>query len=471
MRNNLSAPNGFLWGASSSAFQVEGECSTHGKGLSIVDLDSFEHNDLYADTTVAADHYNHLEEDVALMKELGMKSYRFSIAWTRILPNGNDLHVNEEGVAFYQRLLTLLKDADIEPIVTMYHFDFPQHLQELYGGWASRQSVTDFANYARILLERFGSQVNYWLVMNEQNLALRKDEHLGIRAMPASQEKEKIRHQMNYHMFLASSMATKLCHTLCPRAKIGPAMAYFPTYPESNRPEDVLAAYQAENLYDHYLLDIYVYGEYPVYYKNFLEKIDCLPETLEGDDAILKSGKPDFIAFNYYLTMCAKACPETETGLETVKINHLKIPGYFQNVNNDHLNFTQYGWPVDEVGFRKALYTLYDRYHLPLMITENGIGARDTLENGQVNDSYRVEFLQRHIRQLLLAMEDGVPVLAYNLWSFLDVLSTHSGFSKRYGLVYIDRDEKDPRDCRRIRKKSYFWYQKVIASNGTNLEI
>lgn len=470
MENKYSFPKEFLWGASTSAYQVEGGYNEKGKGLSIVDIDSFAHAGKYADTKVAADHFHHWKEDVEMMKELGLKSYRFSIAWTRILPNGDDEEVNMEGIRFYQNLIYELKSAGIEPIVTMYHFDLPQTLQEKYGGWASRKILEDFLRYAKILFTYYGNDIKYWLIINEQNLMLRKDEHLGIKEMKISPiEKERMRHQMNYHMFLASSLVTKLCHDICPDSMIGPAIAYFPTYPETNKPEDVIAAYQAENLYDHYLLDTYVYGEYPVYYINYLKKIDCYPMMEIEDKDILKYGKPDFIAFNYYLTMCAAHYSNDETELETIAINKLKIPGYFKNVNNTHLSATEYGWPIDAVGFRKALYTLYDRYHLPLMITENGFGGMDVSIGDKIDDTYRIEFLKNHIQQMKLAIWDGVPILAYNMWSYMDVLSTKSGFTKRYGLVYVERDEQDEKECRRVKKDSYYWYQKVIRSNGDDL--
>lgn len=470
MENKYSFPKEFLWGASTSAYQVEGGYQENGKGLSIVDIDSFAHAGKYADTKVAADHFHHWKEDVEMMKELGLKSYRFSIAWTRILPNGDDKEVNIEGIRFYQNLIHELKSANIEPIVTMYHFDLPQALQEKYGGWASRKILDDFMRYAEILFTQFGNDIKYWLIINEQNLMLRKDEHLGIKEMEISPiEKEKMRHQMNYHMFLASALVTKLCHSICPGSLIGPAMAYFPTYPETNKPEDVIAAYQAENLYDHYLLDTYVYGEYPVYYKNYLKKIDCYPMMEIEDRDILKYGKPDFIAFNYYLSMCAAHYSNEETKLETVAINQLKIPGYFKNVNNANLDATEYGWPIDAVGFRKALYTLYERYHLPLMITENGFGGMDVCMEDKIDDGYRIDFLRNHIEQMKHAIWDGIPILAYNMWSYMDVLSTKSGFTKRYGLVYVERDEKDAKKCRRVKKDSYYWYQKVIRSNGDDL--
>lgn len=429
-------------------------------------LESFEKSSYMADTKIAADFYHNYVEDIELMAQLGLKSYRFSMAWTRIFPKGDDTEVNQEGVDFYKDVIKRLKEKNIEPIVTIFHFDMPLALHKKYGGWQSRQIVEDFTRFVKTLFENFREDVKYWLVINEQNLMLRKDSHLGITHLKG-QEKEKIRHQMNYHMFLAGAKAVKLCREICPGSKIGPAFSYFPTYAASNKPEDVFAAMEAENFSDHYLVDTHVFGEYPSYYINYLKKHDWLPETEVGDEEILKAGKPDFLAFNYYLTLCAEYCKEETENPEFNAINRLVIPGHFRNVNNSNLIATEYGWPIDPTGFRKALRTLYDRYRLPLMITENGFGGTDVLENGAVHDQYRIDYLKKHISQMKKAVEDGVPIIAYNTWSLMDLLSTREGFNKRYGLIYINRGETDIKDLRRVKKDSFYWYKNVIKENGS----
>lgn len=383
----------FLWGASTSAFQVEGAFDAGGKGLSVADVASFKHSDKYADTKVASDFYHHMEEDIALMGELGLKSYRFSINWTRIFPNGDELSPNKEGLKFYHRMFKELQKYEIEPIVTLYHFDLPYGLIEKYGGWVSRECVDDFVKYAKICFEEFGQYVTYWLTINEQNLMVRKDKLMFIHS-ETELEKEQIRHQMNHHMFLANARAMSLCHEICPDAKIGPTIAYLPAYPATSAPEDVYAALDSDNLYNNYMLDIYTTGKYPVYYINFLREHDWMPEVTDEDTQILKAGKPDFLGFNYYVTFAAKYCPMDEPGADYTSILDLVVPGHFKYVPNQFLEATEYRWQIDPVGFRKSLMDLYQRYQLPLMITENGIGTHDELsKDGQVHDVYRIDYL------------------------------------------------------------------------------
>lgn len=462
-------PSDFLWGASTSAFQVEGGYNEGGKGLSTADTASFKHADIYADTKVASDFYHRYREDIALMAELGLKAYRFSINWTRIYPNGDEDEPNREGILFYQNVLTELEQYGIEPIVTLYHFDMPQHLIDLYGGWASRECVKDYIKYARTCFEEFGGRVRYWLTINEQNLMVRKDKLMCIKETDP-EKKEKIRHQMNHHMFLAGASVIKLCHEMCPGAQIGPTFAYLPSYPATCRPEDMIAAMDADNLFNYYLTDIHVFGKYPQYYLNYLDEHGWLPEFQEGDDEILSGAKPDFIGFNYYLTFAAEVYPAESQEADYLSILDLKVPGHFHYVKNPYLEATEYGWQIDPVGLRRGLMELHQRYHLPVMITENGMGTHDCLEeDGSIHDGYRIEYLKSHIKEMKKAVYDGVQLIAYNTWTFMDVVSSSDGFRKRYGLVYIDRDELDERDLRRIKKDSFYYYQTVIKTNGAEL--
>ncbi|MCD8363377.1 MAG: glycoside hydrolase family 1 protein [Lachnospiraceae bacterium] len=461
-------PEGFLWGASTSAFQVEGAYAEDGKGLSVADTASLKHSDVYADTKVAADFYHHYREDIVLMAELGLKSYRFSINWTRIYPNGDDEQPNEAGLRFYDKVLDELEKYGIEPIVTLYHFDMPQHLVDAYGGWADRRCIRDFVKYARTCFERYGNRVRYWLTINEQNLMVRKDKLLDIREEDP-QKKEQIRHQMNHHMFLAGAEVIKLCHRMCPGAKIGPTFAYLPSYPATCKPEDVLAAMDSDNLYNYYLTDIHVYGKYPQYYRNYLEEHGWFPQFADGDEEILAGAKPDFLGFNYYLTYAAEYCPEDVENADYLSILNLVVPGHFRYVKNPYLKATEYGWQIDPVGFRKSLMELYQRYQLPVMITENGMGTHDVLsEDGKIHDDYRINYLKSHIEEMRKAVCDGVEVLSYNVWAFLDLVSSSDGFSKRYGLVYIDRTEHDLKQLARIPKDSFYFYQKVIAQGSAD---
>lgn len=462
-------PENFLWGASTSAFQVEGAYNEDGKGLSAADVASFASNGRYADTKVACDFYHHYKEDIAFMAELGLKSYRFSINWTRILPNGDDAEPNASGIRFYNSILDELEKYGIEPIVTLYHFDMPQHLIEKYGGWASREAIADFEHYAEVCFQAFGNRVHYWLTINEQNLMARKDKLLGLQNVPA-EVREKTRHQMNHHMFLAGARAIKLFRRLCPTGKIGPTFAYLPSYPATCKPEDMIAAMEADNFYNYYLTDIHVFGKYPVYYKNYLEEHGWLPEFAPEDEETLANACPDFIGFNYYLTYAAEYYPADAEHADYNSILHLAVPGHFRYVDNPYIPATEYGWQIDPVGFRRALMELYQRYHLPLMVTENGMGATDNVAgDGMIHDIYRIDYLRNHIHEMEKAVRDGVELLSYNVWTMIDVLSSSDGFSKRYGLVYINRSEHDLKDLRRIPKDSFYWYKKVIASNGEDL--
>lgn len=466
----MSFPENFLWGASTSAFQVEGAYNEDGKGLSVADTASFVNADKYADTKVACDFYHHYKEDIASMAELGLKSYRFSINWTRILPNGDDQEPNQAGIAFYNAVLDELEKYGIEPIVTLYHFDMPQHLVDKYNGWASREAIDDFVHYAKVCYEAFGSRITYWLTINEQNLMARKDKLLGLQKF-APEVREKVRHQMNHHMFLAGAKAIKLFREMVPNGKIGPTFAYLPSYPATCKPEDMIAAMEADNFYNYYLTDIHVFGKYPVYYRNFLNEHGWMPEFAPEDEEILANACPDFIGFNYYLTYAAEYYPQDAAHADYNSILHLAVPGHFRYVDNPYVPATKYGWQIDPVGFRRSLMELHQRYHLPLMVTENGMGTDDAVaEDGGVHDSYRIEYLRNHIREMGKAVHDGVELISYNVWTFIDVLSSSDGFSKRYGLIFIDRTEHDLKELARIRKDSFYWYQKAIASHGENLD-
>lgn len=461
-----SFPEGFLWGASTSAFQVEGAHLADGKGLSVADAVAAVHADTYADTSVASDFYHRFREDIALMGELGLKSYRMSINWSRLFPRGDEAEPNPAGVAFYHAVLDELVERGIEPIVTLYHFDLPLALQEEYGGWADRRTIDFFLTYARACFAEYGDKVRYWLTINEQNLLIRKDKMMGLGALGA--DKELVRHQMNHHMFLANARAVALCHELCPGALIGPTVAWLPSYPRTCEPRDVMAAWDADALYNTYATDVYVRGAYPGWYLAWLESQGWLFTQEASDAATLTAGRPDFLGFNYYLTFCAEYCPaDAEPAYNSIL--KLVVPGRFRYVDNPHLEATEYGWQIDPSGFRKSLLDLHDRYQLPLMVTENGIGTADVLDDGRVHDDYRISYLVDHVREMRAAVAVGVQLISYNVWSFIDVVSTSSGFTKRYGLVYVDRTEQDPKELRRVRKDSFEAYRRIIASNGAEV--
>ena len=463
-------PEDFLWGASTSAYQVEGAALTNGKGPSVQDVKTppagtsgFE---------VAADQYHHYKEDVALMAEMGFKTYRFSISWARLLPKGTG-EVNEEGVQYYSDLIDECLKYDIQPLVTMYHFDLPAALDE-QGGWANRATVDAFVEFSELMFKSYGDRVKYWLTINEQNMmTLAAGAVLGVdTSAPGAQKRI---YEMNHHMLLAQAKSMNLCHEMLPEAKIGPAPNIALVYPATCKPEDVLASQNMNALRNWLYLDMAVFGIYNNLAWSYLEEIDAAPQNiLPGDMELMASAKPDFIAFNYYSTATVKM-PDPDA--ESTKGDQQKgatIAGFSQGISNPNFQKTQFGWEIDPIGFRNTLREVYSRYHLPIIITENGLGAYDKLEqdengNDVVHDPYRIEYLRAHIEQMRLAITDGVEMMGYCPWSAVDLISTHEGFVKRYGFIFVNREEFDLLDLRRVRKDSFFWYKKCIASRGTDL--
>jgi len=459
-------PQDFLWGASTSAYQVEGAWNEDGKGPSVIDARSA-YPEGTTDFTVASDHYHRYKEDIALFAEIGLKSYRFSIAWTRIIPDGSG-EINPAGIAFYHRLIDEILSYGIVPIVTMYHFDLPQALQEK-GGWYNRETVDAFARYADVLFDAYGSKIKYWLTINEQNLMILQGAALGTLDETLVNPKKNL-YQQNHNMLVAQAKVMHSLHSKVPGAKIGPAPNIAVIYPATSKPEDILAAFNYNAIRNWLYLDMAARGEYNTLAWRYMEEKGYTPEILPGDMEILRSGKPDFIAFNYYTTQAVEA--SRGDGHDEVVRGGNKLlksgeDGVHRGAANDHLPRTEFGTEIDPVGFRNTLREIYDRYHLPLLITENGLGAFDKLdENGEINDHYRIDYLRRHLEQMQLAITDGVEVFGYTPWSALDLISTHQGCSKRYGLIYVNRDEFDLKDLKRIRKLSSYWYADVIKNNA-----
>ncbi|MBQ9631342.1 MAG: glycoside hydrolase family 1 protein [Lachnospiraceae bacterium] len=456
-------PKDFLWGASTSAYQVEGANLSDGKGPSVQDVKEVPEGTSPLD--VCADQYHHYKEDVALMAEMGFKTYRFSIAWTRLLPKGTG-EVNEKGVEYYNNLINECLKYNIEPLVTMYHFDLPAALDEK-GGWANRDTVDAFVEFAGLMYDRFGDRVKYWLTINEQNMMTLVGDAIGTGA----KRTQKQIYQENHHMLLAQAKAMNLLHEKVPGAKIGPAPNIALVYPASSKPEDMLAAANFNAIRNWMYLDMAVYGIYNNLVWSYLEDLDALPEIADGDMEEMASAHPDFVAFNYYNTQTVAYSDGTEDTSSGDQQSAMVFPGVFKGVSNPNLPKTEFNWEIDPIGFRNTLREVYSRYHLPIVITENGLGAYDKLEEGdKVHDPYLIKYLRDHIEQMKLAVEDGVEMMGYCPWSAVDLISTHEGMVKRYGFIYVNRDEFDLKDLRRVRKDSFFWYKKVIASNGEDLE-
>lgn len=479
---NNKFPKDFLWGAATSAYQVEGAAYEDGKKASqqdIINKDIYK-NFGFATAEIASDHYHHYKEDVALMKEMGFKAYRFSIAWSRVFPDGVG-KVNEKGIQFYRDLINELKKNNIEPIVTLYHYDLPWALVEKYGGWLDRQVVKDFEYYARYVINEFKEQVKYWTTINEQSIIVQYWTQKCY--IPKElQNNNQLRYQINHHMNLAHAIACKLVHELVPGGLAGAALGYAPVYPLTSKPEDVMAAQNAHDLRNAFYLDIYFKGYYTKSAMLYLEKNGLAPKIAPGDMELIKEGYSDFLALNYYASECAKACP-IESG-KTIRYSGVNRsgkkgdisgfethPGFYEMCKNPNLDTTDWDWAIDPIGLEYVFRDIYTRYGKPLMITENGLGAFDTLtEDGKVHDEYRIKYLKEHIKAMKRAMDYGVEVWAYCPWSAVDLLSTSNGVKKRYGFIYVDRTDDDPKECKRIKKDSFYWYKNVIESDGTELD-
>lgn len=461
-------PEDFFWGASTSAYQVEGAALEDGKGPSCQDVKEIPEGT--SDLSVSVDHYHRFKEDIALMAEMGFKSYRFSISWTRILPEGTG-RVNQAGVDFYNQLIDECLKYDIEPIVTMFHFDMPAALDEK-GSWSKRESIDWFADFAIVLFKEFGDRVKYWLTINEQNMLTLVGPVIGTLHVPeGTTNLTKEIYQQNHHQLVAQAKAMQICHEMLPEAKIGPAPNISLVYAASSKPEDVLAAQNYNAIRNWLYLDAAVHGVYNSLVWAYLEELDATPEVTADDLATMQAGKPDFIGFNYYNT----ATVEVSDGSETLdpsadQQTQRGEAGFYRGTDNPNLPKTEFGWEIDPMGFRATMREMYSRYRLPMLVTENGLGAYDTLtEDGKIHDQYRINYLRAHIEQIQLAISDGVEMLGYNPWSAIDLISTHEGIKKRYGFIYVDRDEFDLKTLNRYRKDSFYWYQKVIKTNGQDL--
>ncbi|MBK1812366.1 glycoside hydrolase family 1 protein [Clostridium sp. YIM B02505] len=469
-------PDNFLWGSASAAYQVEGAWDEDGKGPSVWDIYTKLPGTTYMGTNgdVAVDHYHRYKEDVALMKEMGLKAYRFSIAWSRIYPSGKG-QVNEEGLKFYDDLINELIANDIVPLITIYHWDVPQGLMDAYGAWESREIIDDFNEYCITLFKAYGDRVKHWVTLNEQNVFIGLG--YGTALHPPGVKDQKRLYAANHIAFLANAKAIQSFRKIVPDGKIGPSFAYSPTYPASSKPEDILAFENHEELTSHWWMDVYVKGEYPKAAYKYLASKGLAPKIEEGDIELLKSGTPDFMGVNYYRTATVEMNPLDGVGEAKMNTSGKKgttqdggIPGVFKSKRNEHLEATNWDWEIDPEGLRVGLRRITNRYGLPILITENGLGEFDKLEeNDVINDDYRIAYLEAHVKACKEAITDGVELIGYCTWSFTDLLSWLNGYQKRYGFVYVNKDETGDKDLRRIKKKSYYWYKEVIETNGENV--
>lgn len=466
-------PQDFLWGGAVAANQVEGAFEADGKGWSVQDVlpngglgewtDSPTSDNLKLE---AIDFYHRYKEDIALFVEMGFKIFRTSIAWSRIFPNGDDDQPNEAGLQFYDDLFDELLKYGIEPLVTLSHYETPLHLAKAYNGWTDRRLIGFFERFAQTVMERYKGKVKYWLTFNEVNSIL----HMPFTSGGIMTEKEQLSpqdlYQAIHHELVASASVTKLAHEINPDVKVGCMILAMPAYPMTSDPIDVLAAREFENL-NLLFSDIHVRGKYPSYINSYFKEngIEIIFE--DGDKELLAQHTVDFLSFSYYMSVTQARNPEAYTSGQGNILGGLANP---------HLESSEWGWQIDPIGLRLVLNQYYDRYQIPLFIVENGLGAKDQLVptadgSWTVEDDYRIDYMNQHLVQVAKAIEDGVEVMGYTSWGCIDCVSMSTAqLSKRYGLIYVDRDDDGKGSLARYKKRSFDWYRQVIQTNGRCLK-
>ncbi len=470
-------PADFLWGGAMAANQAEGAYLESGKGLTTVDMIphgkdrlavklgkekrfSLRDDEFYP-SHQAIDFYHRYKEDIALMAEMGFKVFRTSIAWSRLFPNGDERIPNAAGIAFYRDVFNECKKYGIEPLVTLCHFDVPMYLVREYGSWRNRKMIEFFTHYARTCFEAFDGLVKYWLTFNEINILLHSPFSGAGLVFEKEDNQEQIKYQATHHELIASALATKIAHEVNPANQVGCMLAGGNFYPWSCKPEDVWAALEKdrENLF---FIDVQARGAYPSYTRRLFKEKGITVEMAPGDTEILKN-TVDFVSFSYYASRCASA---------EMNEHNSSAANIVKSLKNPHIQASEWGWGIDPLGLRITMNMMYDRYQKPLFLVENGLGAKDELnDKGEIEDDYRISYLREHIKAMGEAIEDGIPVIGYTSWGCIDLVSASTGeMSKRYGFVYVDRDDQGNGTLARTRKKSFYWYKKVIASNGADLE-
>lgn len=482
-------PEGFLWGGATAANQYEGGYQSGGKTLSTADVfmggdvntpryityqlpngeigqstgeeaipkgaKGYVIPDQYYPSHVATDFYHNWKEDIALFAEMGFKSYRFSMNWTRICPNGLS-KVNEEGLQFYENVIDELLKYGIEPVVTMNHFDVPLHLADEYDGWSSRETIDHFLFFSEQIFTRFKDKVKYWMTFNEINI-LRNFTKLGVHATD-----DQTRYQAKHHVFLASAKAVALGKKINPDFEIGMMVAYILNYPIDSNPKNILESLQHNRELEFYM-DVQVLGEYPAYKLKEFERLGVDIKMAEDDLEILKRGTVDYIGFSYYMSSVSDVNAKPE---DSVVGNQMRV------IKNPFLEESDWGWAIDPTGLRIALSKLYDRYRIPLFLVENGLGAYDKVEDdGTIQDDYRINYFKSHIQAMHDAIYlDGVELIGFTPWGCIDLVSAGTGeMEKRYGFIHVNLDNDGNGDMSRSRKKSFHWYKEVIETNGASI--
>ncbi len=467
----MTFPANFLWGGAVAANQCEGAYDEDGKGWSTQDLAPKGIVGAITDHPTednlklkGIDFYHRYREDIAMFAEMGFSVFRFSIAWSRIFPNGDEETPNEAGLAFYDQLIDECRRHGMEPLVTLSHYETPYHLAKTYDGWCSRKMIDFFKRYVNTVMKRYKGKVHYWLTFNEINSILHNPYLSGGILTPKEQLSKSDLYQAIHHELVASALVTKMAHEIDPDNKVGCMVIGIPSYPLTPNPDDVIANMEQDR-HNLYFTDVQARGAYPKYLNRYFKENGIQIQMEEGDEEILKNSV-DFISFSYYMSTCGCADPDAHP-----QAAGNIIPG----VANPYLRSSQWGWQIDPKGLRYLLNQFYDRYQKPLFIVENGLGARDELieKDGvlTVEDDYRIEYMREHLLQVEEAIEDGVEVLGYTSWGCIDLVSASTAqMSKRYGFIYVDRNDDGSGTMTRYRKKSFYWYRDVIASNGASLK-
>lgn len=478
----MSFPKNFLWGGAIAANQCEGAWNIDGKGDSIPDhctngshtvskkiTINIDSNNLYP-SHEAIDFYHHYKEDIAMFAEMGFKTFRFSISWTRIFATGLEDKPNEKGLQFYDNVINECKKHDIEPLITISHYDMPYELVKKYNGWYSRELIELFMKLVRVLFERYKGRVKYWLTFNEINagtMKLGSPLSLGTikefnGAFTDVPDEPNIRFQALHNQLIASALTVAYAHENYPDYKVGNMITFLASYPLTCNPDDMLLCQKHMQIVNWLCGDVQVRGHYPSFAKRYFKENNIIIKMEPNDLDILKKGTVDFFTFSYYMSNCVSA----DKNAEQVDGN---ITG---GAKNPYLKATDWGWQIDPKGLRWTLNEIYNRYEIPLMIVENGMGAKDVLENdGKIHDQYRIDYLRQHIQQMHEAIKDGVDLIGYTPWGCIDLVSATTGeMAKRYGFIYVEKYDDGTGDLSRLPKDSFQWYKKVISSNGENLE-
>ena len=475
----------FLWGGATAANQYEGGWNIDGKGAGVPDhirggtvssprlWDRDIDPDVYYPSHQAVDFYRHYEEDIDLMGEMGFRCFRLSINWSRIYPTGMEEKPNEKGLEFYHKVFQRCKKNGIEPLVTLSHYELPWGLSEKYNGWAGREVIDHFLRYATTCFNEYKDEVRYWLTFNEINigmnsfgrimsLGMQGQDHKPMFILEETKEEKDDRFTALHNQFVASAKAVVIGHKINPDFRIGNMIAGSLSYPYTCDPKDVYLSDDSFNMSNFFCGDVQVRGHYPYYAKRYFKDNNIDVRMEEGDEEILKKGTVDFYSFSYYMSSCQSADPEVT---EKAKGN------MFTGIKNPYLETSDWGWQIDPTGLRTYLNRVYGRYEIPLMVVENGLGANDERsEDGKFHDTYRIDYLKKHIKAMKEAVEDGVDLMGYTMWGCVDLVSASTGeMKKRYGFIYVDRDNDGNGDFHRERKESFYWYKKVIESNGEEL--